>query len=45
MPCTLNFSLLKPWCDCANHTCRHLILKIENVIEPAVEMVCPDMSG
>ena len=29
--------------DCTNHTCRELILEIENIIECAIEAVGPQM--
>src|SRR5262249_24597648 len=41
--CTLDLGLLQVRCDFAHDACRDLILQIENVLQPAVKTLCPEM--
>src|SRR5262249_30883389 len=34
---------IKPGSDCANHTRRYPILKLEHVLQSAIEAICPQV--
>src|SRR5436190_13701794 len=38
-----DLGLLQLWCDGADDTCRHFILKFENVFQPTLEALRPQM--
>src|SRR5262245_46448376 len=40
---SLDFGLFQPWGDGANHARRHLVLQDEDVLQCAIEAICPQV--
>src|SRR5262245_17802795 len=42
-PHTFDFCLFEPRRDCTHHTCGHLVLQFEDILDRSFEAICPKM--